>query len=369
MVDELLERLIKLLDRDLHDSRHDPKEEAASDHCPGSRQALREWRTLTEPVPDRILDGVRDGRVAYAALVETTAGGRHRNQFLNMQRDAVGSLVDGRHQFARWREVAAEDQSRHIGRLVHRQRLQAELLGEPLGQQARPPLAECRTAHFGGRSIGRHQQQGQFAAAPRKLSEDLEAELVGPLEVLKGQKRRRGRLVGDQVHDVKDDQATALAGRAPVGRRHVAQTLEQARPKLTEARPAGCRAREVEEQRPGDLQILRSKGATREAEAEHLGLAANGAGEAGLPDPRLPCQEQHAPALGRSPQLVLGERQEFVAANEDRAFEGPSAIHGSESTSPLPGVIGRMTNVATDIAANVAAISVTRFGPHRPDRR
>ena len=35
------ERLIELLDRDLHDRSHDRREEAASDHCPGLRQALR----------------------------------------------------------------------------------------------------------------------------------------------------------------------------------------------------------------------------------------------------------------------------------------------------------------------------------------
>ena len=88
------------------------------------------------------------------------------------------------------RQASAQDQRRHESRLVVGQRLETRLLGEPLAEQPRPPLPmEGAERELIG-TIGAEQQQRTILPDARQLADDLEAQLVGPLQILEGEQRR-----------------------------------------------------------------------------------------------------------------------------------------------------------------------------------
>ena len=85
-------------------------------------------------------------RLADPASVAQLLVVEGRKQLLDMERDPVRPQVDGRDDVARRRQLATEDQRRRGRRLLEGQRLEPGLLGGPLAQQPRSPLAVERVA-------------------------------------------------------------------------------------------------------------------------------------------------------------------------------------------------------------------------------
>ena len=79
--------------------------------------------------------------VADRAPVRPRLVAERPEQLLDVERDAVGPLVDGVDHLARRRQPGPQDQRHDERRLVVRERRQPRLLGQPLAQQPRSPLA------------------------------------------------------------------------------------------------------------------------------------------------------------------------------------------------------------------------------------
>ena len=64
------------------------------------------------------------------------------------------------------------------------ERPEADLLGDPLGDEARPPVAQARARAALVGAVAAMIRSGSVARPARELADDLEAQIVRPLEVL-----------------------------------------------------------------------------------------------------------------------------------------------------------------------------------------
>ena len=203
-LDELVDRAVEVFERAVHDPGEDLGNEAAPDHRPrlGDLAGLR--RQLGEPGPDGVLDRLRDDRVADGPAVAPRVVAQGPEQLLDVKRDPIGALVDCLDDLARGRQPGIEDQRGHEGGLVVGQGSEPGLLREALADQAGSPLAEERPRRQVLGPIRGDQQDRPVAEPAGELTEDLEARLVGPLDVLEVEHHGpvdRGR---DPIDDVED---------------------------------------------------------------------------------------------------------------------------------------------------------------------
>ena len=112
--------------------------------APGPGDLLGLGRPMAEAREHGVLDRVRDGRLADRQAVRARLRAERPEQLLDVERDAVGSLVDRVRDLARGREAGVEDQRRDERGLRPGERRQPDLLGDALGQQPRPPVAQAR---------------------------------------------------------------------------------------------------------------------------------------------------------------------------------------------------------------------------------
>jgi hypothetical protein len=152
-----------------------------------------------------------------------------------------------------------------------------------------------------------------------ELGDDLEAEIVGPLEVLETHERRSGHLGEDAVDDVHDELAAAdLFG---IDRR-IAQREEVAAEPF-EARHPQHRSSHVEDRSRGNVAVLRSQIAPDSGEASLLGLLVDRIEEAGLADPRLARDEEELAAPREHiVEPSIGELDQLVSTDQQRAANG-----------------------------------------------
>ena len=134
------------LGRDVHDPGQDLRHEASSDDCAGSRGGLRLGRELRDPRDDRILDGVGHVRLADGTAVRARLRAQRAQQLLDVERDAVGPLVDGSRHVTWGRQAGVEQERRDQRGLGLVERVEPELLGDALGDQARAPGAQVGAA-------------------------------------------------------------------------------------------------------------------------------------------------------------------------------------------------------------------------------
>ena len=85
LVDELLERRLDRIGRDVHDPGEDVRHEAAADDGAGARGRLRLGRELRDPRNDRVLDRVGDVRLADGPAVRTRLRAERTEQFLDVK--------------------------------------------------------------------------------------------------------------------------------------------------------------------------------------------------------------------------------------------------------------------------------------------
>ena len=325
LVNELEQRPIEVLGRDVHDPGKHVGDEAAPDdrRRPGSCLGLR--RQALEAGEHRVFDRGGDGGVADRPAVDPGAIAKRPEQFLDVERDPVGPLVHRLDHVTRRRQPGIQDQRRHQGRLLDRQLLQAHLFGDALGHEARMPLAQEAPATELVGSVGADQEQRPLPAASGELADDLEAEIVGPLEVLEQQ---GDRLVGRRekpIDDVKHQSAATVLSSLL----HLVTQVQQLAAELGEDRLAEHVASEVEEFGRRDVPILGGDVAPTDRKPAGRSLALDGIDEARLADARFAADQQH-PAVAGCDFLdpLVGQLEDVVAPDEQRTEDRGDPLHG-----------------------------------------
>ena len=148
-----------------------------------------------------------------------------------MQRDPVGALEDGADDLPGCGQPGPGDQRDDERRLLARQRVQSELLREPLAAETGAPLAVERARRQLVLAVGGDEQQRPVASEAGEFADHLEAELVGPLEVVELEHGRPVDGVEDHAGHAPHEQPPALRGcrrprsaRRPAARRPACRT-------------------------------------------------------------------------------------------------------------------------------------------------
>jgi len=203
VIDELLQRRLDGGHGQVHDPGENLRHEAPPDHGAGTRNRLG----LGRPAPDSLEDGILD-RVGYLRIADRPRAGAgsvsdHTEQLLDVEGNAIGALVHGLHDLAWRREAGVEDERRRHAGLVECERFEAHFLGQTLGEQPCAPVAQDGARPKLVVAIRAEEEHGSATDVARQLADDLEAEVVSPLEVLE---RKDGGAV-DRLHDPLDDVA------------------------------------------------------------------------------------------------------------------------------------------------------------------
>jgi hypothetical protein len=274
----------------------------------------------------------------------------------------VAAVVD-RLDHAR-RRGPAQHRAGQRGGLRRGQPRQRQLLGEPLVEQPRAPLPQVGARVQLVAAVGGRQQRGAPADTRREVRQHVEAELVRPVQVLQHQQ-----------------QAVAVGGRQPEQR--VGQVLDQqtalpvlvafGRPGAQPARKRGAElaeplvgrvpqvAAEVEQHAAGGLGVAGERRRPRHQKAPPLRPAGDRSEQAGLADARLPGDQQQAAGarrgLGEPP---VGQRQELVAADQDRRLHD---LTTADADHPLRRRRASISGVAPAQARASARCRVDPCGP------
>ena len=249
-----------------------------------------------------------------------------------MQRDPVRPLVDRGRDIARGRQARVEDQRRREGRLLAGQRPEPDLLGDALGDQADAPIAQARARRDVLDPVVGDDQERTDPPAPRQLADDLEAQVVRPLEVLEPEHRRTWQGLDEQVDHVHDhpppsDQpgvvaSTSASSDAPVASNPVSRVIV---------------AREVQDRRRGDIAILRGDRADRHRHPLPRRSAADRIEQCASCRSRLlPPAAGTGRARRRRREPPVDELEQVVASDEERAADG------SERSKHRPRSVGRV---------------------------
>ena len=126
-----------------------------------------------------------------------------------MQRNAVAALVDRRyHPGRRW---SAEHCADHGRGLVRPQARQPDLLGEPLAQQPGPQLTHGQPRMEFLASVRTDDQHRPGREAAGQVTEHIQAQLVGPVQILQHDQHRSARIRrNQQVGQVLHQQAAPV---------------------------------------------------------------------------------------------------------------------------------------------------------------
>ena len=205
MVDEFLDRLVERIDRQVHDPGENARDERPADDGARPRHRLGLGRDSDDPRQRRILEGLRHVGVQDGPAVREPIPADRAAQLLDMERDAVGPGVHRVDHVARRGQAGPEDQGRHQRRLVAGKATQADLLGEPLRDESRAPLTKHDPSDGLVAPVGPHEQQRPVTRLARQLGQGLQAEVVGPLEVL--ERQHRGSIRREQIDDLHDEVA------------------------------------------------------------------------------------------------------------------------------------------------------------------
>ena len=223
---------------------------------------------------------------------------------------------------SRIRAITAVSSAREAG--------QTRLLGESLRQQARAPLADARARRLVLGAQGRHHQEREVREPARERREHLEAEVVGPVEILEREQRWLRRGVGQDVDQVEDEHAATLRSRGPPVVLRLREALDESFARGREARRPSHRPGEVPEDGLRHVLVLRRQAAARRPEAGAGRLPHDGAQQPGLADPRVAAQEQQVTTTGGDGFApALGETEQVIATDDDRTDDRSDPGHGA----------------------------------------
>ena len=297
--------------------------EGAADHGPGLGHLAGPVVQGPGPGQHGVGQGVghRHGRDRDGAGL----GGRVLDggqELLDVQGDAVAAVVDGLDDPGRG--GLAEQRSGEGGGLVPGQPGQADLLGLAGGEQPGPPLAHRQARVQLVAPVGAGDQQRPAGQPGRQVGDHLQAQLVGPVEVLEHDQHRVPTadppgFIG-QVLDQQPPLPVPVAadpGELPQPPGHGLADLPQpGRPGLAQV------AGQVQQQPPGGLDVAGEGGRPDHPERPPAGGLGDGGQQAGLADPGLAGHEQQVPSPGGGlGQAPVGQGQEVGAAHQDRRLQ------------------------------------------------
>ena len=209
--------------------------------------------------------------------------------------------------------------------MLDREGLEAHLFGDALRYEPRMPLAQEAAAPELVGPVRADQEQRPLAGASGELADDLEAEIVGPLEVLEQQ---RDRLVGrreEPVDDVEHESPAAVLPRLL----HLVAEVQELPAELGEIRLTEHVAGEVEEFGSRDVAVLGCDIAPAGREPAGRSLALDGIDEARLADARLAADQQHAAVAGCDLlDALVGQLEDLVAPDEQWTEDRRDPPHG-----------------------------------------
>jgi len=183
---ELAQPLVDGLRAELADGTEQLQLERPADHGPGVGHRAGGRAKLLGPGQDRVGQRVRHRHLRDPARARPLGGavvGHGRQELLDVQGDAVAAVVDGGGD--RGRGGAAEQGRGQGGGLGAEEPGQADLLGQPLGEQPGPPLPHGQARVQLVAAVGPGDQHRPAGQPGGQVGDDLEAELVGPVQVLK----------------------------------------------------------------------------------------------------------------------------------------------------------------------------------------
>ncbi len=326
MVRQLTEWIRQPIERLAADRAQQVEVEGAPDDGPHPRHVGGRFRALAEAGLDGVLDGVWDIGVTDVAGRRLGASPKQREQLFHVERDTVGAEVDCVDEVAGRRKRRSLEQRGHRRRLLDRQPAQADFLGAACGEQAGAPLARGDARVELVAPVGGDDEDRQLGDPASERLEDLERQVVGPVQVLEPeQERLAGRELGwklrEQVGDVQDEQPTAAArigfGCGPLP--------EPSREAFAQRRQIGLpleRARQVDEDGSRDLEIAGIGPGAHGPKARAARPPLDRAEQPRLAKPSLPGDEQHT-AVAR-PDLVeppVAQGEQVVASDEDGTDE------------------------------------------------
>ena len=340
-VHQLLDRRLDLLERAVDHARDDIGAEAPAQDGAGAGERPCVGREAGQARQHRVGDRVGDVDVADPPTVGAGLVIERREELLDVERDPVRPRVDRLDDFPGSRQLAAQDQRRREARLVSREGAQPDLLGEPLAQQARPPLAVDRVDRELLAAIVGDDDERQVREVAGELADHLEAHLVGPVEILEDEHRRSVDRLEDAIRHVPDDQPPGAQPVAVVPAVDREEVLGERAPRRIAADPG----RELADRRERDGMVLRRDRPGGDTDAGGLCLADRGPDQAGLPEAGLAGKEQRpAPALGTRGDGRVEQLEDVVAPDDDRALDRAGSTHGAESTARTSQGIGRSTD-------------------------
>ena len=328
VVDELVKGRLELVHRAVQDPGQDVRHEAATDDRAGPGDGLGIRRPTRDPGQDDVLDGVGHGGVADRRRVDRTGGAHGGDELLDVEGHPVGAPVDLVDDLARGRQAGAQQERGHRRRAGEVEPPEADLLGQPLGQQARPPIAQRGAGSGLVEPVGGDDEEGQVRRAAGQLADGLEGQVVGPLEVLEDEDGRAAD-GGAQPIDQLEHEGPAVR-RAGGGRRGRAARQERLA-ELGVGRLEAHRPEQVLEQRQRDVVVLRRVVGLDAQEAGLLGRPMDGPDEPALADarPRRPARSVRPWPWPTSASRRSIRLEDVVAADEDRALDRVERAHAS----------------------------------------
>ena len=304
--------------------------EGAPDDRPRLGDARRVRGPVLEPRKDRIFDGLGNLGGADGLRAHTGRRRQQAEQLLDVERDPICPRMDRIHDVAGGRQPGADEQGRHRRRIRRGEPGQPHLLRLPAAEEPRTPLPHRGAGEELVATVRPDDQEPSVRDATGERLEDLEGQVVGPLEVLQGDHRRGlGRRPGEELGDIEHEHATAPLRVGDLLVRIVLEALGEPRSQRREVGLALEGAGEVDEDRARHLQVARVGPAADRPET--------GGRRTPLDRPQQPClahagfarEQQESPAVGghlRDP--TVGKVEEVVAAHEDRADKRSRVGHG-----------------------------------------
>ena len=296
-----LDRRLELLERPIDHAGHDVRAEAATDDRAGASDGLGViGDSAAEPgehgVADRVAGRARRGSGRPSGWALVVEG---REQLLDVERDPVRPLVD------RPRRHRAAPAARRRGSASSRSRsprasaaAAATSSAMPLAQQSRPPLAVDRVDAGTRQRDSRREQEQRAGPCPWRgeLADDLEAHLVGPVEVVEGRAASAGRSPRGSDRRPIGRSAARAPRASPSCRPSIARRSSDSVPQVGIAAHPG---RHLADRGERDLAVLGRDRPAVDPEPGRLGLARRAPGSgASCRARRAPGQEQ---ASGRGP--------------------------------------------------------------------
>ena len=248
-------------------------------------------RVVGQPVQahqDRVADGVRHVGLADPPAIGSRIVVEGRQQLLDVQRDAVGPLVDRLDHVARSRQLAAKDQRRRDRGLLDGQRSEPDLFGVALAEDARSPFAVDAV----GRELVRRGSRRPGAAADRpqwRASSPITSRLISSVQCRSSKTSIVGRSIASRIRSAAARTINRRAPRASPSccRRSRAGPPTGVPHSSSAAHPGGHLADRGERH----LVVLRRHGAAVDPQPGRLGLADRGPDQARLAEPGLAGQE------------------------------------------------------------------------------